>query len=202
MIRNIVFDMAWVLFEYKPKQFTEKYLPKHEDAELVYRELFCAPEWLETDRGRLSDEEYLSIVLGRLPGRLHAAARFLYEHWHEMPVPITGMEEIVRRLKQGGYGIYLLSNMSSRFYRFYKRIPAMHFFDGMIVSADVHAIKPEPDIYLILFRRFGLKPEECFFIDDRAENVAAADALGMKGFCFTQNIGELEAGLRAGGITL
>lgn len=199
MIRNIVFDMAWVLFEYRPMDFLGKYLPE-EDAVLVNRELFCAPEWIETDRGTLSDEAYLAKTLGRLPPRLRPAASYLYAHWHEMPAPIPAMEHIIGGLKRNGYGIYLLTNISSRFYRFYKRIPAIRYFDGMVVSADVHAVKPEPEIYLELFRRFGLRPEECFFIDDRPENVHAGLELGMGGFCFRQDMDELRAALGQAGV--
>ncbi len=199
MIRNIVFDMGWVLFEYRPLDFLEKYLPR-EDAELVNRAVFCAPEWVETDRGTLSDEAYLQTVLVRLPARLRAKASYLYAHWHEMPVPIPAVERVAGRLKRNGYGLYLLTNMSSRFYRFYKKIPAVRYFDGMVVSADVHAVKPEPEIYLTLFRRFGLRPEECFFIDDRPENVQAGRELGMQGFCFRQDAEELCAALRRAGV--
>ncbi len=199
MIRNIVFDMAWVLFEYRPMDFLKKYLPE-QDAELVNRKLFCAPEWIETDRGTLSDGDYLAGALRHLPPRLHATAEYLYAHWHEMPEPIPAMEDVVGRLKQNGYGIYLLTNMSGRFYRFYKNIPAIRYFDGMVVSADVHAVKPEPEIYLELFRRFGLRPEECFFIDDREENVQAGLRLGMRGFCFRQDMEELCAALRQAGV--
>lgn len=179
--------------------FLGKYLPE-EDAVLVNRELFCAPEWIETDRGTLSDEAYLAKALGRLPPRLRPTASYLYAHWHEMPAPIPEMERIVGGLKRSGYGIYLLTNMSSRFYRFYKRIPAIRYFDGMVVSADVHAVKPEPEIYLELFRRFGLRPAECFFIDDRPENVQAGRELGMQGFCFRQDTDELRAALGQAGV--
>ncbi len=202
MIRNVVFDMGWVLFSYRPKDFVEKYCPNRNDAELVNRELFDAPEWAETDRGTMTDEEYLALVLGRVPERLHEVTRWLFEHWHEMPQPFPEMEDIVKELKQNGYGLYLLSNMSSRFYRFYRRIPAVRYFDGMIVSSDVRQMKPEPEIYRTLFERFRLKPEECFFIDDRPENVAAGEALGMKGFCYRQDAEALKEALRAENIKI
>lgn len=202
MIENIVFDMAWVLFEYRPMEFVRKYCPNPDDAELVNRELFCAPEWNETDRGTMTDQEYLALALSRIPERLHAAAQYLYEHWHEMPRPFESMEKLIQALKGNGYKIYLLTNMSSRFYRFYRRIPAVKYFDGMIVSADVHLLKPQPEIYLKLFERFCLKPEECFFIDDRKENIEAGEALGMKGFCYRQDMEELKSALNAEGIRI
>ncbi|WP_411676571.1 HAD family hydrolase [Caproicibacter sp.] len=200
MIRNIVFDMAWVLFRYEPMRFTREHVPDDADAELIHRELFCAPEWLETDRGTLSDEEYFALVSERIPKRLHETARYLYEHWHDVLVPIDEMEAVAGRLKANGYSVYLLSNMSGRFYRFYRNIPAMKHFDGMIVSADERCVKPEPEIYQALFRKYRLLPEECFFIDDRPENVEAGEKLGMRGFCFEQDIPALCAALREAGV--
>lgn len=200
MIKNIVFDMAWVLFRYEPMRFTREFVPDGADAELVHRELFCAPEWLETDLGTLSDEDYFTLVSTRIPGRLRETARYLYEHWHDVLLPIDEMEPVVSRLKENGYAIYLLSNMSRRFYRFYQNIPAMRYFDGMVVSADEHCVKPENKIYLTLFRKYGLLPEECFFIDDRPENVETGRRLGMRGFCFQQDVPALCAALQETGV--
>lgn len=196
MIHNVVFDMGRVLFTYEPEKFVKKYCPRKEDAELVNRELFGAQEWELTDRGTMTEGEYLELILGRVPQRLHEVTRWLFEHWDEMPEPLPEMEELVRSLKTNSYGIYLLSNMSPRFYRFYRRIPAMKYFDGMIVSSDVRQMKPEPEIYRSLFERFSLKPEECFFIDDREDNIAAGEAFGMKGFRFEQDIEALKGALR------
>ena len=63
-------------------------------------------------------------------------------------------------------------------------------------------MKPEPEIYRSLFERFSLKPEECFFIDDREDNIAAGEAFGMKGFLFEQDIDALKDALRRENIKL
>ena len=202
MIRNLVFDMAWVLFRYQPMRFTRQYISDEADAEMVHRELFCAPEWLATDRGTLSDEDYFTLVSKRIPERLHTKARYLFEHWHEVLIPIREMEPVIARLKENGYGIYLLTNMSRRFYRFCRDIPAMRYFDGAVVSADEHCIKPEKEIYLALFRKYRLTPQECFFVDDRPENVKAGKRLGMSGFCFRQDVPALCDALRRAGVRL
>lgn len=202
MIHNIIFDMAWVLFEYEPLEFTKNYVTDEADAGLINNELFCAAEWDLTDRGTLTDDEYLSIVLQRLPRRLHGPARYLFEHWHKALKPNERIESLICGLKKSGYKIYLLTNMSRRFYKFYKNIPAMKYFDGAIVSADEHTVKPEPEIYLNLFKKFNLKPEECFFIDDRPENIAAGEKLGMRGFCFRQDVNELAVALSGAGIKI
>ena len=51
-------------------------------------------------------------------------------------------------------------------------------------------------MYQHLFKRFSLKPEECFFIDDLQLNIEGARACGMDGYCFAdQNIEKLRAAL-------
>ncbi len=200
MIRNMVFDMGGVLFSYNPPAFVRKYCQNPDDAELINRELFGAPEWEQMDRGTMTDQAYLATVLPRIPEHLRTVAVYLFEHWHEMPRPFPEMERLIHALKESRYRIYLLSNMSTRFYRFYQNIPAMRWFDGMIVSSDVHLLKPEPEIYCCLFRRFGLVPEECFFLDDRLENVRAGEELGIKGFLFQRDYSALADAFHAAGI--
>jgi lysophospholipase L1-like esterase len=56
--------------------------------------------------------------------------------------------------------------------------------DGGVWSCDVHEIKPDAEIYRILFEKYGLVPEECLFIDDHAENIAVGKKFGMKGIVF------------------
>ena len=46
-------------------------------------------------------------------------------------------------------------------------------------------MKPDPEIYRTLLRRYDLKAEECIFIDDTEENVRSAENLGFKGIVFT-----------------
>jgi len=56
--------------------------------------------------------------------------------------------------------------------------------DVMILSAEVGCAKPNARIYQIAMERLGVGPEEAVFVDDVAENVAAAQALGMRGIQF------------------
>ena len=46
-------------------------------------------------------------------------------------------------------------------------------------------IKPDPGIYRYLLERYGLKAEECLFVDDVQANVNGAVAVGMQAFRFT-----------------
>ena len=65
-------------------------------------------------------------------------------------------------------------------------------FDGVVVSSNVKMIKPYPEIYEYILKTYGLKAEECLFIDDVEANVEAAKAAGMKAFVFRNNYEELK----------
>ena len=46
-------------------------------------------------------------------------------------------------------------------------------------------LKPDPAIYYLALDRFRLRPAEALFVDDRAINVEAALAVGMRAHLFT-----------------
>jgi putative hydrolase of the HAD superfamily len=73
-------------------------------------------------------------------------------------------------------------------------------FDHVIVSSEVNMVKPDPEIYRLTLYRIGCEPHEAVFIDDKQENVKAAEKLGIHGIVFhnrDQVIKELETILSA-----
>jgi putative hydrolase of the HAD superfamily len=58
------------------------------------------------------------------------------------------------------------------------------YFSRVFVSHEIDVRKPDPKIFHYLLENTGLAPEECFFVDDREENVLAAKQLGMEGCVF------------------
>jgi len=201
MIRNIVFDMGQVLIRWDPALMTARLGVPPEDAAMLERIVFGSVEWIQMDRGIVSKEEVLAAVCRDLPERLHAHARELIWNWWKHPlVPIPRMEDLIAELKGLGYGIYLLSNASKDLREFFHRIPGSQYFDGRIVSADWNLLKPQPEIYMTLFREYGLKPEECFFVDDLAINVEGAWYTGMDGAVFDGDMANLRRKLNASGV--
>ncbi|MCI9501083.1 MAG: HAD family phosphatase [Hungatella sp.] len=187
MIRNMVFDMGNVLVYYDSRRASGRFAADHEEMEAVNTSVFVSPEWLMLDMGVISQEEALARMTARLPdGHAREAARLCLEHWHEYCMwPVPGMEELVTDLKNQGYRLYLCSNASLRMLDCYQdTIPGIRLFDGVLFSAEVKCVKPQKEMYGHLFRRFGLKPEECFFVDDLPANIQAARECGMDGYCF------------------
>ncbi|MBR0091629.1 MAG: HAD family phosphatase [Lachnospiraceae bacterium] len=201
MIKNIIFDMGSVLIRFDRNLFIERLgIADPADNELLLREVFLSLEWGRMDRGSLTDEEAFRSMCKRLPERLHDAAHRLVFFWDRPILEIDGMYELVGELKEKGYGIYLLSNASYRQHDYWERIPAGKFFDGKLVSCDVHLVKPQPEIYRAMLEKFSLKAEECFFIDDVPMNIEGAFCCGIAGAVFHDDVRELREKMRAAGI--
>ncbi|WP_277668949.1 HAD family phosphatase [Caproiciproducens galactitolivorans] len=202
MIKNIVFDMGQVFVDFNPDHFIGHYVTDREDALLLRTELFGKSEWVEMDLGTMTEEDLVQPVCARLPERLHFAVKELLLHWQDYMKVFHNLDPLVAELKQNGYSLYLLSNASVSIHKFTKKIMALQYFDGTFFSADVHYIKPDPNIYRLFFEKFSLRPEECFFTDDRADNVEAGRRLGMEGFVYKGEEQPLRDTLRRAGVSL
>lgn len=187
MIKNMVFDMGKVLLHYDSMRACRYFMEDEGERERVNTSVFVSPEWIMLDMGIISEEEALKRMQDRLADD-HAKemARLCLAHWHEHCMwEKEGMRDLVKELKEQGYGIYLCSNASVRMLTCYQeKIPAIEYFDGVLFSAEVKCLKPQKEMYEHLFRRFDLKPEECFFIDDLQANIDGARECGMDGYCF------------------
>ena len=201
MIRNIVFDMGNVLLRFDPEWFmTREGITDPEDRKTITRELFQSLEWAQMDLGVLSEKTAEPLVLARIPERLRETVKNLLNNWAVPREMIPGMEEIVRKLKNAGYGIYLLSNASTGQPAYWNPLPVSRYFDGTMVSAFVRTVKPNPVIYRLFTEEFSLREEECVFIDDSTANVAGAVDCGWHGIVFHGDAEELERKLKELGV--
>ena len=200
MIKNILFDMGQVLIRFDQKYFIKRLGIEDADLDLLLREVYRSVEWVQMDRGTLREEDAFRSISKRLPERLHDAAWKLICMWDRPILEVAGMYELVEELKGLGYGIYLLSNASVRQHDYWPRIPASRFFDGKLISADVHVIKPQPEIYRLCLEKFGLQAEECFFIDDAPANIEGALCCGIAGTVFHGDAKLLRSQLRTAGV--
>ena len=201
MIKNIIFDMGNVLILWDPNKIVSRLGLNEADSELLLQEVFRDVEWVSMDHGTMSQEEGWESICRRLPERLHEAARACVFDWWKPPLdPVPGMAELVREVKELGYHVYLCSNATSTLHRYFDRIPGSECFEGIIVSEDLKLLKPQHEIFERMFETFGLKPEECFFIDDTPLNIDGARAVGMPGALFRGDMPMLRRALRAAGI--
>lgn len=55
----------------------------------------------------------------------------------------------------------------------------LYVFDDIVCSAEVGMAKPEPEVFRLAAGRIAVPPGGCVFVDDREDNVHAAEAVGM-----------------------
>lgn len=197
MIKNIVMDMGNVLLAYDPFVILNQTCENAREKELILKHLFEGEAWEMGDRGEITNEQRYELVKPLLPGELHPKLKTCVEHWDICMQPIAGAKEFCRMRKEEGFGMYVLSNACNRFYTYFPQRFGCELFDGILVSSDVHLVKPDLKIYELLCDTYGLTPQACVFIDDRPENVEAAKTVGMKGIVFDGDYGALERELRA-----
>ena len=201
MIRNILFDMGGVLLRFEPRTFIARLGVTGEDAAELERQVFHTVEWVQMDKGTLTEDEALASMCRRLPERLHAAASELVHHWDEPRLPMPGAIELVRELFEKGYPLYLLSNAALRHHVYWPKLPmAQYFGDRLMVSADWHLLKPDPAFFQKALTMFDLKAEECLFIDDSTPNVLSAIEQGIAGVVFHGDMAILRRDLQERGI--
>ena len=199
---NIVFDMGQVLMDFAPPKFIARLGYTGDDAEALRQEVFKGWEWVAFDRGDITGEDVVNSACSRLRSHLHGAARELVFHWWDEMIPMPGAKELVAELHEKGYDLYVLSNASQDFHKYFDSIPGSEYLprERRFVSSDYKLLKPEHEIYELFFQTFGLAPESCVFIDDNPPNVEAARHLGMQGLVHRGDMARLRRELRELGV--
>lgn len=179
-MKNIIFDVGSVLVGYRWLDMCLDAGWEKEKAEKIGGEFFESPLWPDFDAGLVDSEKLVGNVAKKYP-EWEEDARWFITSGKRMIVERPKVWEAVRKLKEKGFKLYLLSNYSGELFRIHTDgLPFMDLVDGGVVSYQIHQIKPYPAIYRHLMQKYRLKPEDCLFFDDRPENTAAARKLGME----------------------
>ena len=186
MIKNVIFDIGKVLIGFDWDAYI-KSLFDEETAEKVSCAMFKSRHWPELDRAVLTEEEILNLFYSTSPD-VRAEIDEAFDRIGECVAKRNWPQGLIKSLKDRGYRVYFLSNMSEHVMS--SNPGAFDFtdlMDGGIYSCHVHLIKPNTEIYKALLEKYSLKPSECIFIDDHEENVEVAVNLGMKGIIFNSH---------------
>lgn len=185
MIKNVIFDIGDVLVHFRWKQVMIDLGFSETEIALLYKALFESRWWNEWDRGVIPEEEIMRHMKEEGKGLETQMERF-FEHKGELVIQYPYVEVWMQSLKQQGMKLYLLSNYPMSLFELHAKntFTFLPYVDGKVVSGYVKHVKPEPEIYTILLNTYGLKPEECVFLDDRADNVEAARKMGIHGILF------------------
>ncbi|NOW47277.1 2-haloacid dehalogenase [Novosphingobium sp. SG751A] len=196
----VVFDIGRVLVKWRIAGLYEKLIPDADRLEWFLREV-VSEEWhAQHDAGKPFAEMIEELA------QEHPEERALIElyapRWLEcVPGPIEGTHDIVRALDARGVPLYSITNFGVDAWAMFRpTFPVLDHFRDIVVSGHERMIKPDAAIFDLAAQRFGHAPGEMFFIDDNADNIAAARTLGWHVHHFVDGAEALEADLRGRGL--
>ena len=193
-INAVIFDLGNVLIDWDPRYLYRKLFKTDDEVEWFLGNI-CDYEWnLKHDSGQLFSKGILEKSK-EFP-EYSELINVWYQRWEEMlGGPIDESVKVLSELKEKGLLLYVLSNWSAETYPIAEeRFDFLSWFDGKIISGEAGIVKPNLEIYRLLINRYDLNIQQTIFIDDKEENIKAAELLGIHGIHF-QNASKLRQDL-------
>ena len=188
MIKNIIFDIGNVILQFN-RDFLLKHFYDGKEYALLKEKTF--ENWELLDEDGLTLEEYNERVKNSLPDHLSNYALSVLNHWEYYMRYSDGIIPLIQELKQKGYKLFILSNMTRHFINNDYKFPILKEFDGIVYSAPIQMVKPNPEIYEYILNKYSLNASECIYIDDMKTNLAGAARFGINTFHYEHNTKEL-----------
>lgn len=190
MIKAVIFDFGSVLIggdwraayriiakklKISPKKLLEIVIPLLE-------------KW---NKGKIDEEEFWQGLEKRIGEKLPSEFKkdLWYRTYKENRSDIEESWKILAELKKRKFRLALLSNTIPPHVKANKKIGRLNRlkkigFETFVWSCEVGVHKPEPKIYKIILKRLNLPAKECAFVDDKLDNIRAAQKLGIQGIHF------------------
>lgn len=184
-ITAVIFDVGNVLYDWDPRFLYERLIEDEQALDAFLRDVVTVEWHLQHDAGRPFAETSAELAA------LYPEHAELIRAWgprfqESIRGRIDGMEQLLAELTQSAVPLFAITNFSHEFWPSFRAKEADLFdrFQDVLVSGEVGLIKPDPAIYHLALKRFGLAAEQALFVDDRQDNVDAAAALGIGGHLF------------------
>lgn len=199
-IQAVIFDIGNVLINWRPDTFFDRVI-----GEERRRAFFDAvPVFEMTDR--IDRGEGFGSVIDAVAKDYPDWADELtiwHDRWIEIAAPAMDHSvRLLRGLHRAGYPVFALSNFGIEPLEIADReYPFLQEFDRRYISGEMKVIKPDAEIYRSVEADCGVLPEQLFFTDDRADNIATAAARGWQTHLFETSQGLADTLVSAGLLT-
>lgn len=173
-MKVMYFDCFGVLSSPILVKIFEKYIDDEDERQTWVDKL------IDLDLGTLSEAD----LIRQLSERTGATEEDIWIDINNTPKLNHELLDYIKNDLKGHYTIGLLTNITTTIIY---RIMSEHLplFDITLISSELGLVKPDPRIFQIAIEKAGVDPSEIIFIDDREENVLAAQALGINGIVYT-----------------
>ena len=201
MIKTFLFDMGNVLVHFSHDRMCEQIgaLCGRTGADLKH--LLIESGWqLDFERGLVTPEEFHFWFEEKFKARVDIKdLAFAASDIFTLNAPIV---PVLDELKSRGHRLVLLSNTSVFHFDFVReRFNVLDRFDDFVLSYEVKALKPHPDIFEDALKKIECDAPDCFYTDDIAQYVEGGRQHGLDAEIFT-TASELKKHLAVRGIHL
>ena len=181
----LIFDLGGVVLDWNPRHLFRALIPDEAEREWFLTEV-CSLRWnAQMDAGKPSAQAVAELS-AEYPE--HAALiRAYWDRWPEMLGGLVpGSADLLNDLAANGRDLFAITNFNGEVWPLTQSMyPELSCFKDVIVSSVAKVIKPDPEIFALALRQFGVAAADCLFIDDVAANVDGARAAGLAAVQFT-----------------
>jgi len=189
-INNLIFDLGGVILNIAPERTVQKMKQLGiANFEQLYSQLKQNETFDLLEKGEISEDQFVEEILKHVHKPIEKES--IIDAWNELLLdfPQERIELLDKLNKSTRFRTFLLSNTNAihkrlynqdLFNRFSKRLEDL--FETAYFSHELAMRKPNAEIFKYVLDNEKLDPSETLFIDDSADNIAAASALGIKTF--------------------
>lgn len=178
MIKNIVFDVGNVIWKGNSKSIANYIKIDNEEDRAIISTFFEGFRMMDLDEETVEEHYEKWKDNNKIDNDKYKNQLVNYYKNREFN---SGIINLINKLKENNYRVYVLSNNNKSAINYLKKCEEVKNIDGWVVSYEYKLVKPDEEFFKVLFNKFNLNPEECFFVDDKEKNINAGKKLGMNG---------------------
>lgn len=182
--RTLIFDFFGVVASFDEDILYRKVASKCRDPDFAYRALRGLPSTPSLIEGRTTLEEVHNKLVAELS--FSASLESFQELWLEpYSSPMADFAQLLEELSNQ-FRLVLLSNVDRYYFEAIRPLhPELRHFAVQLVSYEMGFSKPSAQAFRAALHAAEAPAHECFFVDDKQENINAARLLGIHGHVFT-----------------
>lgn len=195
-IKALIFDVGGVLFLPKNNEKEKHLLSSFRELCLLLKDFWIDTSerqinlleiYMKSSRGDISKKETSNLMAKELHISPEKTEKLFNDVYKKNTRENSELYDYILWLKKEGYKIGILSTQ----FHLSKDvlIPKKYYetFNAMEISCDDKLRKPDKKAFELILERLKVRPEESIFIDDKQENIDAAEKLGIKTILFENN---------------
>ncbi|KAI1439450.1 HAD-like domain-containing protein [Annulohypoxylon stygium] len=174
--RAIIFDLGGVLLDWDRQAATDL-SPRQ------MRTMMSSAFWYDLDRGKLTFKETCEN-LSNITGIDAQTIQRGFEQAQKSLTVNADLSQIVKELRalDKDLKLIVMSNISQEHFRHVQDLDLpWRLFDFVFASCVVGMRKPDICFFQHVIDKIGLPPSQVIMVDDRAENISAAQSVGIHG---------------------